>query len=149
MSDLFALIDVLCETYDMCWKEDAPLAPKNGDTFCNVAVRRVAEALNYHGFSSSMLANQMIDFMAGSVDWEKIQLGTAQKMANTGALVIATRKASPHGHIAVVRPGRMAPSGKWGQSPKGMNVGSDCFIGKALSWVFPGNPPDFYVWKET
>lgn len=153
MKDLWTLIDACCEARDNPAfepKVDDPNTPENERaTYCNMAVRHIANKMGYLGFMRNQLANEMIDQMAGSQQWQKVDMGIAQKLANTGCLVVACQRMLPHGHVAVVRPGNEGRSAKWGQVPKVVNIGVKNSIGVGVNWVFPGSDkPDFYVWNE-
>jgi len=147
------LIDGICEAYDnLEWKAD-----QNGTTYCNFAMDHIARKCGYNGLSVAvevrpLLANDQIDLMLSSDEWLKVDEAIkAQSYANAGALVIAGLKLPVHGHVAVLRPGKVEHSGLWrGKAPKGMSVGSfkATFIGKKLSWAFR-EPPKYFVLKAT
>jgi hypothetical protein len=103
----FQLIDSCCEAYD-----NLAFEPRQGMTFCNQAVNFICGKMGYAKFKA-LLANQMVDLMKKSEEWQMISIGDAQKFANQGRLVIAGRKAQPHGHVAVIRPGLPDYSAKW------------------------------------
>lgn len=143
MPDLYRLIDACCEAYD-----NPQFKPRGGMTFCNQAVRFIAERLGYQGFKS-MLANQMVAFMRSSPAWLPIQLDQAQGYANQGRLVVAGLQDQPHGHVTLVRPGVADFSGKWKTAaPKVINIGADNFIGKGLNWAFQKKPEVFLLKTE-
>lgn len=140
MPNLYRLIDACCEVYD-----NPQFKPRGGMTFCNQAVRFIAEKMGYRGFRS-MLANQMVAHMKSSPDWLAIKLDQAQIYANQGHLVVAGLQDQPHGHVAVIRPGVADFSGKWeSAAPKVVNVGADNFIGKGLNWAFKQKPEVFLL----
>lgn len=140
MPDLYQLIDACCEAYD-----NPQFKPRGGMTFCNQAVRSIAEKMGYQGFKS-MLANQMVALMRSSPYWLAIKLDQAQGMANHGHLVIAGLQDEPHGHVVVVRPGIAGFSGKWGTAaPKVINIGADNFIANGLNWAFKRKPEVFLL----
>lgn len=138
----YQLMDACSEIMD-----NPMFVPADGVTHCNQAVQYVARRIGYHGFTEGTLANQMIDFLAASPEWLKIQLSQAQAWANDGHFVITCLKDEPHGHIAVVRPGISEYSQKWlTQAPKLANIGAKNSIGKGANWIFPAMP-DCYVLK--
>ncbi len=152
MKDLFKLIDACCEAYDNeGWKpiQDNPSTPENERrTFCNFAVNYVATKMGYVGFKG-LLANQIVELMETSNStslprWTRIKASEAQELANLGFLVIAGVKETPHGHVAVVRPGNSTQSGKWKTSaPKLMNVGAKNSIAVGANFVFKEIPQFF------
>jgi hypothetical protein len=143
MGDIFKLIDVCCEIFD-----NPAYAPRDGVTYCNQAVQDIAEKLGYKGFTPTMNANAMIQHMASSPDFMEIHMEIAQRMANSGELVIACQEDNPHGHVVVVRPGCEVFSSKWQKSvPKVVNIGAKNMIGQGLNWVFP-SVPRFYTWQR-
>lgn len=165
-SSLPTLIDAICEVFEKSLP-GGDFAEKDGVTHCNEAVSYVAKKLGYLGFDAvwtanpddAILANRMFDLMAKSPDWMQIDGIVAQSHANTGALVIAAWKnrAGLHGHVAVVRPGMLTYSSKWGNQPpqtpripKVVNVGKAeyRFIARGSNWAF-GDEPSYFVLKET
>src|ERR1044071_1114690 len=98
MPSIFTLIDSACEAYDN------PNFRKPGATWCNLATQYVCEKMGYTKFSG-MVANEMVQLMRDSKEWEAIPIGSAQAFANSGMLVISGAQDHPHGHVVVVRPG--------------------------------------------
>lgn len=108
--------------------------PKNGATFCNMAVAMAAEQFGYDGFytasGSVILANAMIVLMAKSskagTHWKKVSASEAYELVLDGKLVIAAYSDTPHGHVAVVAPVARVWSGKWSSYvPAVFNVGKN------------------------
>lgn len=132
------LLDLICEAYDNPkWK------PRNGTTFCNLAVQWIMEKSGYAGFKN-MVANQMVDKMRDGGKWKPIEMEDAQFFANQGNIVALGIKDSPHGHIAIARPGVQVYSSKWKTyCPKLMNIGSQNSISKSANWVFTKQPKVF------
>ena len=148
MGNAFTLIDAVCDAYDNSawWPDAVPGGPF--ETYCNRAVAYVAEAMGYKGFPADVLANDLIRFMDGSTDWERVPMAQAQALANRGGLVIAAEPAQPHGHVCVVRPGNAAHSGKWQKAaPKVMNLGKTRDIAKGVNFAFQAEPT-FYRWRQ-
>lgn len=128
------LIDAICEAYDIYH------VPKDGATFCNLAVQHICARMGFDRFRG-MVANQMVDMLKRSLEWEKIVMEEAQPLANEGRLVIAGIQDNPHGHVAVVRPGLEEFSRKWEKRvPKICQVGGTSYIGKSLAWAFAAEP---------
>jgi RHS repeat-associated protein len=87
---------------------------------CNTAVQDVMVTLI--GYKVPGQANDMIDHMDEDTgNWEKIIVNNEsdfinlQEKANKGYLIIGAKKGTVHGHVNVLRPGRGARAGKWGQ----------------------------------
>ena len=134
----FMLIDALCEAYDnLKWK------PHNGTTFCNLAVQWIMEKIGYAGFKN-MVANQMVEKMREGKKWKPVKMESAQFFANQGNVIALGIRDSPHGHIAIVRPGVQVYSNKWKTyCPKLMNIGIQNSISKGANWVFTKQPEVF------
>lgn len=158
MKDLISLIDSICDTYDR-----PDLAPKtDGTTFCNVAVSAVATAMGC-GQLAGKTADQMIAFLTTSPDWSEIPFEKAQDMANQGSLLIAGLDSKAlkqgHGHVVVIRPGKPTYSGKWGPTPRCLNVGAENFLARAKRGPLTNQPcginqafvdkPKFWAWRPT
>lgn len=86
--------------------------PEADATYCNVAVSYIAKQLGYQGFVA-LLANQIVAKMKSSPDFAEVKAEAAQKLANDGKLVVAGIQDEPHGHVAVVAPGKAITSPKW------------------------------------
>ena len=136
---LFKLIDKIAEVYD-----DPALKPKDGVTYCNIAVQHILNAFNYQKLNG-LMANMMIERMRQYAEFVKIGMEKAQGYANMGYVVIAGKEGQPHGHVCIVRPGLEATSGKWKKNvPKCMNIGKDVSIGKGVNYAFQ-EIPEFWV----
>lgn len=141
------LLDAMCEAYDIYQTPKDVTGDGKPETFCNLAVQHVCGRMGYEKFKG-LVANQMIDFMRRSFDWEKIEMSRAQELTNGGRLVLAGQQAQGHGHVAVIRPGVAEFSGSWNEkAPKACNVGATSFIGKRLSFAFK-QKPEFWVLKD-
>lgn len=142
---LLRLIDACCEVRD-----NPDYFPKDGKTFCNLAVNYIAMRMGYGGFQT-LMANQITDLISSSLDWIKIDSEVAQYHANNGGFVIAAWKnPEGHGHVVVVRPGEFASSTKWKSDkvPKVINIGKDVSIGKGANYAF-AEVPNYYVLKTS
>lgn len=84
------------------------------ETYCNFGVNHVLKAFNFKGFTS-LMANEMVKRMESSPDFAVVDGDAAQRLALDGQVVIAGRRADPHGHVATVYPKKEALpySGKW------------------------------------
>ena len=87
--------------------------PSNGITHCNEAVAYIAEEMGCRDLRH-LLANDQIEAMAGSPDWQEDLMERAVLHASRGGLAVATMAEEPHGHVCVVYPAPMQPSGSWG-----------------------------------
>jgi hypothetical protein len=145
MNQLITIINACCELIDPVIHPE--LVPMHGETFCNDAVTIIAERCGYRGFNG-LEANDIIDLMIRTPEWNPVALGLAQDAANSGQLVVAGQTAQPHGHVCVIRPGVAGVAGHWpGASvPKCLNIGEENFIGRGLDFAFR-NIPNIYVWK--
>ena len=129
---------------DLCREAREKYQP-DSQTYCNLAVRYVARGFaEYTGFRN-FLANRMIKWMEDQPEWATVEPEVAKKCADDGKLVVAGTRGDPHGHVAVVLPGRaLVPSGKWGgQWPVVSNVGKQNWICGA-NYAF-SKRPKFYV----
>lgn len=143
MKNLAVLMDAICEAYDMAWREPGDFAPRDGKTYCNMAVNYVAKKFGYARFEGK-LANEMVDILNSDRQWIRVTPNEAAECAAAGRLVIAARKDEPHGHVSVVRPGTLETSAKWKEkAPKVMNIGKDCFISKGANYAFRERPEYF------
>lgn len=157
MRDLITLIDTICEAYDR-----PDLQPKDGVTHCNEAVSMIADAMGCKELDLKS-ADEICEYMENNLDWQKIDIKQAQDMANQGSLVIAGLDSKAlgqeHGHVVVIRPGKAVFSGKWGLTPRCLNIGAENFIARAkrgpLTAMSCGvneafQPlPLFYVWRPS
>ena len=128
------LLDAACEAYDLY------AVAKDSKTFCNLSVQHVCGRMGYDKMKG-MVANQMVDFLKRSDEWQPIDMSVAQGLANQGCIVIAGKQEDPHGHVVIIRPGLEEISGKWGRkAPKVAQVGGTSYIGKTLAWAFKEMP---------
>jgi len=136
-------------------KLDVSLFARDGRTFCNVGVTRVASAYGYI-FAPDTLANDMIKIMRGDRRWTNVfSNGTkAHYHACAGGLAVAAIAMDGHGHVACVAPSPMCFSGSLGRYvPMIMNVGKNEAIGGhsqycRVSQAFPvahGEPEYFLL----
>lgn len=106
---------------------DPKYAPeRTGDTvittYCNLAVRHIAEEMGVHLFPSGMLASQMYQLLKTKA--EKLSGTMAAEAALAGRLVIAAQDGKPHGHVAVIYPAPLEYSPSWNKYiPMVANVG--------------------------
>jgi hypothetical protein len=177
--DLIKLIDAICVAFD-----NPDYLPEYDDkgvllkTHCNRFVNSVAMEMGCYDLcepitKTAYLADDMIRVIDRSDNWQEMRcagllpdqmpvaLRSIQAWANMGYLMVAaassTALGGSHGHICIVRPGRMRLSGKWGQVPVVANVGRENFIGRAKLGPMKGEPvgvneafvsmPRFYCWK--
>ncbi len=83
---------------------------------CNEGVRYMFQQCCNSNSLDGMLANQMVDYMESSPDWQKVPIGEVQGLANEGYFVIGGWKnpTGGHGHVVVAVPGEAVYSGNWG-----------------------------------
>ena len=74
------------------------------ETYCNLALLRVAVAFGCKDFASVPNANTMCDLMQFAIDWTPGTGEQAQAWADKGMLAVACKKAEGHGHVAAVCP---------------------------------------------
>jgi len=139
VKDPITLIDAILDAYDR--QEFQPLP--DGTTFCNQAVILVALGMGY-GELRGKSADEIVQFIAGSPDWSLVPIEKAQEMANEGSFLVAgltgDELGQGHGHVCVIRPGRPVYSGKWGQCPRVLNIGSENFIARAKKGPLTNQP---------
>lgn len=120
---------------------DPKLAPKDGTTYCNIAVTRVCEEYDITCFRG-MMANAMCDYMAAN--WKKVSGKEANTLANEGVICIAGQKEAAHGHVCLIYPGAMVYAGKWKKEvPVAANVGKRNG-NMGINWIFQ-TEPDYYT----
>lgn len=177
-NNVIQLIDAICVSWD-----NPAYYPEfeNGIlkiTHCNSFVNDVAKSMGCNDFHDpvtreALIADEIIRVMSSSDQWQEIRvagltpdqmtiaLRSVQVWANQGYLTIAGATGAAlgavHGHVAVIRPGVMKTSGKWGDVPCTANCGKENFIGRAKSGVMKGEPvgineafiqmPKFFSWK--
>lgn len=158
MRNLFTLIEAVLDTYDR-----PDLRPKpDGTTFCNVAVATVAAAMGCTQLEGKN-ADQIVAFLDTDPDWSDVPMEKAQDMANQGSLLIAgldsKALSQTHGHVVVIRPGKICYSGKWGATPRVLNIGAENFIARGQRGVMSNlaaglneafEPvPKIWVWRPS
>lgn len=157
MKDIITLIDSILDTYD-----NRDLQPHDGVTFCNLAVMFVATAMGCKGFAG-LTADQIIEMMESSDCFSDVPFEKAQEMANQGSLLIAGLSSKElnqeHGHVVVIRPGKTCYSGKWGPTPRCLNIGGENFIARAKRGPLTNAPaglneafvqlPKIWVWRPS
>lgn len=149
MKDPVLLIEACCRVYD-----DQKLWPKGDETFCNFAVQDVAHYFDCKDLDDKT-AEEICIFLSISPRWQELAIGDVQIKANVGSLVIAAATSQilgqGHGHVCVIRPGKMQDSAHWKcPAPAAMNLGraGTCSISRTVNFAFVPMPK-FYVWKES
>lgn len=161
--DLPLLIDAICEGWTKClvgdYGDGTFSSAIDGMTDCNQFVNYVCQRLGYTKFVPAgqrlpILANQMVDYMLENhKEWWELSGLATQQFANLGVLILAGWKnpSGGHGHVCVVRPGKLTTSEKWSSSdvPKVANVSvpSLCRIDRGSNYAF-SNPPAYFALKE-
>lgn len=157
---IIRLFDAIC----VAWDNPAYYPEfENGvlkSTHCNAFVDEVARAIGCDDFHDTVtkepfMADDIIHKLssADTERWVELKvseetkandLEAIQVWANQGFLTIAGATSvtlnAEHGHVAVIRPGLMKSSGKWGSVPVLANVGKEMFIGRAKSGMMKGEP---------
>lgn len=175
---LIKLMDAICVAWD---NPDYYPEFENGVlkvTHCNQFVNDVAKAVGCNDFfdpvtHDPLMADDIIRVVSGSSRWAELRvaglpqaelpaaLWRVQVWANQGYLTLAGASGSAlgaiHGHVCIIRPGKMRVSGKWGEVPAVANVGKENFIGRAKTGPMKGEPvginqafiqlPHFWSWK--
>ncbi len=127
------------------------LTPKAGQTFCNVGLDRIMALLGLPRFTSPIngqpiLANDMIEVLENSSDYEKVAGFVACARAMKGVFVVACQCEAMHGHVAAVYPAAMEYSGSWKKEvPMLNNIGKQNGVLRA-SQCFRIEP-DYYSRK--
>lgn len=186
MRDRNELVDAILTAYDNASYAPEYQDGKLVRTYCNLAANEIAQKLGCHDLWNEAqkrpkTADEIYDFMASHSDpkktdeflWQEFQVSTLQPefrevnfqaiqfWANGGYLVFAVQSSynigSSHGHIAIVRPGTMKTSGKWGKVPACMNIGGENFIALGKNGPMKGQPvgineafreiPRFFAWR--
>lgn len=156
--DVVTLIDAICDAYD---RNDYRPSP-DGSTHCNQAVQSIAQAMGCQDLNAKS-ADEIVDFISSSDEWSDVPFERAQDMANQGSLLVAGLKSkdldAQHGHVVVVRPGKACQSGKWGLTPRCVNIGKSDFIARAQSGPLTMMPvglndafiplPKIWVWRRS
>jgi len=135
---------------------DPDFQPADGVTYCNEAVISILhQTLNLHTFDG-MLADDICAALANDSAWSTGTTTDAQDAANSGGIAIAAATSAmisswsgtpdSHGHVAIVCPGQMVPSGHWGcDAPLLANVGATNGI-MGANWAFIQQPL-FYLYQ--
>lgn len=158
MRNIIALIDSILDVYDNAAYQALP----NGTTFCNLAVTAVAVSMGCNDFYGKT-ADQILEVVENSQNWSDVPFEKAQEMANQGSLLIAGLSSKDlgqdHGHVCVIRPGKICYSGKWGQTPRVLNVGRENFLARAKKGPLTNQPaglneafvdkPTIWVWQPS
>lgn len=157
MKNLIGLFDAVCEAYD-----NLSFQPKDGVTHCNEAVAYIADAMGCKDLHHKT-ADEILTHITENADWSIVDFVKAQEMANQGSLLVAGLPSielkQSHGHTVILRPGKACFSGKWGVTPRCLNVGSEMFLAKAkkgpligmscgLNEAF-GPMPRIFVWRPS
>jgi hypothetical protein len=128
------------------------LEPKNGKTYCNIAVHRTLGLLGVPQMINKLtgqplLANDMCDCLRNSPSrWVKVDGDVATARTVKGMLVLACQRLDGHGHIACVYPLPAEYSGSWGKwVPMLNNIGKKNGIMRS-SQCFK-TEPDYYAYK--
>lgn len=120
---------------------------------CNQFVGKALEHLfGYKDFTSPtgwLLANQIYEYVHSNPQiWKRLgnagdqrALQEAAAGADNGHAVIAIEKAEPHGHIALILPGKVAASGSWSLSVPAsasflLNKPEKSYVGCRLSYAW-------------
>jgi hypothetical protein len=128
------------------------LQPKNGVTYCNIAVQTIAAQMGCDEFSG-LMADEIYQVMATNVSgkWKGVDASDAAIWALSNGLSIASlpsqRLGESHGHVAVVYPvGQQYSPSFDADVPMLANVGKSVGILKS-SEVFPVSKgmPDFFT----
>jgi hypothetical protein len=158
MKDPILLIDIICDVYD----NPKYLPREDGTTFCNLAAQDICHAYGCNDFDGKD-ADQIYNFVRNSPNWKVQGMHDVQILANVGTLIFAVIPSvvlrQAHGHICVVRPGKLKDSGKWGLCPSVMNIGAENFIGRAKRGPLTGLPcgvnesfvpiPEFFAYVQS
>lgn len=158
MRDLITLVDSIFDVYDNQAYQPLP----NGMTFCNLGVTAVSVAMGCNDFYG-MTADEIVAFMEKNQNWSEVPFEKAQDMANNGSLLVAGLNAQSlgqaHGHVCIIRPGKFCYSGKWGKTPRVMNIGIENFCARAKHGPLTNQPaglnesfvelPKIYVWRPS
>ncbi|MBW6480549.1 MAG: RHS repeat-associated core domain-containing protein [Bacteroidales bacterium] len=118
---------------------------------CNRGVTKAFEELTQNNELAEKNANEMVDQMANSENFEVVNQDDVQSEANDGAIIIAGKKEdSGSGHVALAVPGIEVTSTNWGgTAPVGMDTGKNkrwSSKGMNYSWSSPTGVT-FYKYK--
>ena len=94
---------------------------------CNIGVQKMCHKVCNSNELDGMLANAIVDHLESGANWQEVQVGEVQALANEGYFVVAGWKnptPGEAGHVVVAVPGEAAYSGNWGCNvPKVMDTG--------------------------
>lgn len=114
--------------------------PRNGLTYCNLAVQAWARSWDYKPFDGK-LANQMSEIMQSSVLWVPVSPRAAMEAAFMCRMVVAHTQAQPHGHVAAVLPIRdFQPDGMTWAEVTVLSMGKTPLVGAKASRAFKSEP---------
>ena len=156
--DVIGLIDAICDVYDN--QAYAPLP--DGTTFCNLGVSVVAASMGCKDFFGKT-ADEIVAFISADPNWSPVPIENAQDLANQGSLLIAGLDSKSlgqaHGHVVVIRPGKPCFSGKWGPTPRCLNIGAENFLARAKRGPLTNQPaglnesfvevPKIWAWRQS
>lgn len=94
---------------------------------CNRGVTAAFEEITENDVFSGKTANEMVDEMESSDDFEPVDVDDVQDEADDGEIIIAGKKEDDEsGHVALAVPGEEVSSGNWGgTAPVGMDTGKN------------------------
>mgnify|MGYP003978326243 CR=1 FL=1 len=157
VSMLFAVTNVSAQWEDalaamLSEFQDCSTPVESGNPCNTVTARAVAAVYGIDDFSAgtdgAMSIREMIAEVKSSGGWSDLgtadkqeALNAAQEAANTGRAVVAVLEEEPVGHVALILPGKLAPSGKWGaQVPNSASffpkTPGRSYVGKTLAYAF-------------
>lgn len=112
------------------------------------AVKAVYGIDDFDDGGAMMPMSKIDEYVAGSSEWTMLgtadnqeALNKAQDAANAGKATLAILKEEPQGHVVIILPGKLTPSGKWGLSAPNsasffLNVPRLSYVGKPMSYAF-------------
>lgn len=142
MKDLLNLLDSIHFAFN-----HPEYTPAEGVTHCNQFVNEVCTIYGFNRLGGK-LANEICEYLAEHPEWGELRMDKCQDLANAGSLIVAGIKSDPHGHVAIICPGKEKPSGRWGEVPSCASVGKMNTIGLGINWSF-SSLPRFWVWRKT
>ena len=118
----------------------------DGTTYCNFGARNILQAGGDNSFNG-MKANEIFDYLSNKEVATSISYESAADYANEGVTVILAAKSKKgSGHVAVVAPGDMVSSGKWGKKvPQIFNIGKKNEVRGANYGFESGNQPMAFI----
>jgi hypothetical protein len=81
---------------------------------CNRGVSKAFEEVTESKELNGKTANQIVDYMESSNDFEPVEVDEVQNLADDGTVVIAGKKEDKNGHVALAVPGEKVNSTSWG-----------------------------------